>query len=434
MMLIEDWFTAVAAFAPLIFLPLLVKYFGQELHSRSHAQQEQMSELTTYVQESLAGVRLIKAYGQEKPKSDGFDSENAAYIDKSMAVVKIQSLFFPSIRFVAGFGMLAILGAAAYRITSGLMQPGELMSMIILFGMLIWPLIAAGWVINIFQRASAAVKRIDEILKTKPAIQETESTITEIPTKYDLEIRDLTFTYDGATEPALKNIDLKVPAGQTIGIVGRVGSGKSTLVNLLLRLYPVERGKIFLSGEDINDWPIDKLRETVGMVFQESFLFSETIADNIRFGALQELSDEQVIEAATKADVHKDIKDFPEKYGTELGERGINLSGGQKQRLSIARALVRNSPVLVLDDSLSAVDTHTEETILSSLRGEMDTDRTIFLISHRISTVAIADQVIVLEDGAISQRGSHEELVAAEGLYGELYQRQLLEEEVEGIA
>ncbi len=432
-MLVMDWQVTLAGLSPMIVMPLLVKRFGSDLHRHARAQQDQLAQLTTYVQESLAGIRVIKAYGQEDSSTRRFDAENNEYIAKSMKLALTQSMFFPSIRFVAGTGLLAILYIGARRIITGSMDYGTLVSMVMYFGMLVWPLVAAGWVINLFQRASAAMDRMRGIFGVESAVKDSPATETFVmPESLDIEFRNLTFTYDGAAGPALQGISLKVPAGRRLGIVGRVGSGKSTLVHLLLRLYRVPDGTVFVGGVDINDWPLAELRRAVGIVFQETFLFSESIGENIRFGALRDLSSDEAADLARMAGVHEDIAGFPMQYDTMLGERGINLSGGQKQRVSLARSLGRDADVLILDDSLSAVDTHTEERILNSLQDVMQ-DRTTLLISHRISTVAMCDEVIVLEDGAITQRGTHDELVSREGLYVELWRRQQLEEEVQTV-
>jgi ATP-binding cassette subfamily B multidrug efflux pump len=427
-----DWWVALLGLAPLALLPAAVKVFSAAMHRRFRAQQDQMGELTTLAQETFSGMRVVKAYGQEDANLARFARENQVYIDKSLRLATMQALFFPTIRLIGGIGLLVILYTGAVEIIAGRMEYGALVSLVLLFGMLVWPLIAAGWVINIFQRAAAAMERINEILTAQPRVADSATVVAaeQLPDRLDIEVRDLTFAYEGVAEPVLRNISLKIPAGNTLGIIGRIGSGKSTLVHLLLRMYPVERGRIFIGGVDINDWPLEELRRRMGIVFQENFLFSESIADNIRFGALKELSEEEIRQAARLADVDKDIAEFPKGYDTMLGERGINLSGGQKQRVCMARAFVRDPDVLILDDTLSAVDTHTEDAILESLRGIME-GRTTVLISHRISTVALADEIIVLEDGTITARGRHEELLARPGLYADLYRKQLLEEEVE---
>jgi ATP-binding cassette subfamily B multidrug efflux pump len=431
-MIALDWQTTLVGLAPMVLMPFIVKFFGAKMHGYAREQQDRLGDMTTFVQETLSGIRVIKAYSREDIYAQGFGKENDAFVTASLKYAYIQTLFFPAIRFTVGLGLLGILLVGGNRIVAGTMQIGDLVSLVLYFSMLVFPFIAAGWVINIFQRAAAALDRLNEVFKTQPMVVDVVSAVErpfQVPARLDIEITHLSFTYDGANQPALQNVSLSIPEGTRVGIVGRVGSGKSTLVHLLLRLYPVERGMIRIGGIDLNDWPLAELRRVVGIVFQETILFSDTIAENIRFGALKELAQPDVERFATIADVHKDISGFPKGYETLLGERGINLSGGQKQRVSLARTISRDSRVLILDDSLSAVDTHTEEAILREL-GEVMNQRTTFLISHRLSTVAPCDVIIVLERGSIIQQGTHEELLQQEGLYRELYDKQQLEAEV----
>ncbi|MEQ8819298.1 MAG: ABC transporter ATP-binding protein [Sumerlaeia bacterium] len=430
-----NWQVTVAGLMPLVLLPALVKIFGARLHHGYRAQQDALGDLTTYTQESLAGIRVVKAYAQEQNQERKFDAENDHYIKVSLDLAKTLAYFRPAIQLIAGSGLAIILVVGARQIMAGSLDYGDLTALLLLFGMLVWPMIAAGWVINLYQRANSAMERIAGITEAKSMVGDSPTAVSaaDLPGDLDVEFRDLTFAYPGAEEePVLKNITLKIPSGTTLGIIGRVGAGKSTLVHLLLRLYPVERGQLFLGGIDINDWPLAELRRRVAIVFQETFLFSDTLSENIRFGALSELTQEQIEDAARQANVHDDIAGFPKGYETMLGERGINLSGGQKQRTAIARALVRDSSLLILDDALSAVDTQTEEQILGHLETVM-ANRSVFLISHRISTVSMADHIIVLEDGVITAQGRHESLLAQPGLYTELHRKQLLEEEVEAI-
>jgi ATP-binding cassette subfamily B protein len=305
---------------------------------------------------------------------------------------------------------------------------GTLIAFLLLFSQLVWPLIAAGWVVNLIQRGIASMERVNMIIDAQPMVVPPAE--PRVAKDLTIELKHLTFRYDGTERDQLSDLSLVVPPGRTIGIVGPVGSGKSTLVHLLARFYPVPRGMMTIGGVDINDWPLEELRRRVGFVFQETFLFSDTIGWNIRFGASDDTAQEVVERAAHRAQVHQSIVEFPRGYDTVLGERGVNLSGGQKQRVAIARAIVKDADILVLDDSLSAVDTHTEEAILGELREYM-AGKTTFIISHRISTVALADEIIVIIDGRIAQRGSHSELISQPGLYGELHRRQLTEAAVE---
>jgi len=428
-MLLLDWKLTLVAMAPMLLLPPTVKYFGARTHKASKEQQDSFGELTTMVQENLAGIRIVKAYNQEGSQEGKFTVRNEDYIGKSLELAWLQSLFFPTIRLIVAVGYVALLLMGGYQIIQGDLKVGTLFSFLLLFASLVWPLIAAGWVVNILQRGLASLQRINAILDAEPHVKNAPDAQSPAG-PMDIEFRALTFRYDGTDRDQLADITLSVPAGRTLGIVGPIGSGKSTLVNLLARLYPVQRGMITVAGRDLTEWPLLALRRRVAFVFQETFLFSDTIGWNIRFGAGDDAPQEAVELAAKRANVHDSIIGFPKQYLTVLGERGVNLSGGQKQRVAIARALLKDAEVLVLDDSLSAVDTHTEEAILGALK-EVMAGRTTFLISHRISTVALADEIIVLEGGRITQRGTHEQLIAKPGLYGELHRKQLSEAAVE---
>ncbi len=431
-MLWLDWRLTLVCMAPMLVLTPLVRYFGTRTHRMSRLQQDSFGELTTTVQENLAGIRVVKAYRQEDFELRKFLERNDDYIDKSLELARLQAMFFPSIRLLVGFGFTVLLLYGGHRIIQGHLEVGTLLSFLLLFGMIVWPLIAAGWVINLIQRGIASLERINAILESVPSVTEPEdgAAVVVEAGPPSIELRSLTFQYEGTLWPQLKDIDLHAPPGKTVGIVGPVGAGKSTLVNLLSRFYPVPRGMIFFGGKDINDWPLSELRRRISFVFQETFLFSDTIGWNIRFGSADNTPQDLVEEAAEIAQVHSDIGDLPRNYSTVLGERGVNLSGGQRQRVAIARALMRQADILVLDDTLSAVDTHTEEAILGELRRIMER-KTTFLISHRLSTVATADEILVLDEGRIIQRGTHNELNAQPGWYSEMYSRQLSERAIE---
>lgn len=414
---------------PLPILSVAVYYFGAAIHRRFDKIQEQLSTLSAVTQEALAGVRVVRAYRQERFEIDRFRQANNEYVSRNRKLIRVQGAFFPIMGLLMGFGALLVLWLGAQDVIDGKMTVGELVAFNSYLMMLAWPMIAFGWVTNLLQRGSASWNRMLDVLTAEPAITDAgASTKLTSPEQIrgDIEFRDLTFAYGNAV--VLRNIAATLPAGTTTAIVGATGSGKSTLLNLLPRLNDPPPGTVFLDGIDVRDLPLAVLRGAIGFVPQEPFLFSATIADNIAFGVAQPQRD-AVEYAAHVARLDKDVTDFPKGYDTVVGERGITLSGGQKQRTAIARAVMIDPKILVLDDALSAVDTYTEEEILSRLGGVMRA-RTTIIVSHRVSTVRTADQILVLDEGTIVERGTHDQLVATNGLYAELYRKQLLEEEL----
>jgi ATP-binding cassette subfamily B multidrug efflux pump len=438
---------------------LAVKYFGAIIHERFERIQEAFSEISARVQENLSGVRVIKAFTQEQSEIEQFKQLNQEYIRKNLQLIRIWGTFYPMLGTLLGLGGVFVLWYGGREVIAGHITLGDFVAFSAYLGMLTWPMIALGWVINIVQRGSASMDRVSEILDSPPEIiddsirirpevsvhpirsrimsPQTSLAKVGLPTglpnaplhteiRGEIEIKNLTFAYNGV--PVLKNINLRIPPGDTYAIVGETGSGKSSLVNLLARVYEVTDGEILIDGRRIQDYPLHTLRSSIGYVPQETFLFSDTIADNIAFG-VEHPSPADVREAARLAHILSDIEEFPKQFETLIGERGVTLSGGQQQRTAIARALIRNPRILVLDDALSSVDTQTEERILSALKVIMR-DRTSLLISHRVSTVRFADQIIVLKEGSIVERGTHDELVQLDGYYADLYQKQLLEEEL----
>ncbi|HKW88283.1 MAG TPA: ABC transporter ATP-binding protein [Candidatus Acidoferrales bacterium] len=436
---------------PVPVVAVTVWYFGRVIHELQSKIQAMLATLSAKAQENLAGIRVVRAYGQEESEIRGFDAANKQYVGQNMNMIRAWSMFFPMLQLIIGFSILFVLWQGSRMVIQGRISLGALIAFYAYVGQLVFPMIALGFVTNIFQRGAASMTRLNYILDAKPDIDDAAARAEQMDEIHgEIEFRNLTFTYpttrdgnvagiasgakaggakaDDANEPVLKKINLEIPAGSTVAIVGPTGSGKSTLAALIARLWEAPEGSLFIDGKPINQWPLAELRRGIGFVPQDAFLFSETIKENIAFG-MDVVNLDEVEDAAQTASVSSDVSDFTAGYDTIVGERGITLSGGQKQRTTLARALIRDPRILILDDSFSSVDTDTEEKILQGLE-DVIRKRTTILISHRCSTVRAADQIVVLRDGEIIERGTHEELIGSGGYYAELYQKQLLEEEL----
>jgi ATP-binding cassette subfamily B multidrug efflux pump len=431
---------------PVPIVAVVVQHFGKVIHELYEKIQASLATLSAKVQENLAGVRVVRAYAQEEAEIRGFDEPNREYVSRNVKLIRTWSMFMPSLQALIGITFLIVLCIGGHLVLRGRISLGALIAFYSYLGILVWPMIALGWVTNIFQRGAASMGRLNYILAAKPQIDDRAAKVSaEQKVEGEIEFRNLTFAYPTtmaggsanaagngnrpATDGVLRNINLKIPAGSTLAIVGPTGSGKTTLAALVARLWEAPDGAVLIDGRSIREWPLDTLRRAIGYVPQDTYLFSETVGENVAFG-LPNFDLERVRAAAEVASIDGDVQEFPAKYDTMVGERGITLSGGQKQRTALARAIVRDPRILILDDSLSSVDTQTEERILSGLRGIMR-GRTTILIAHRTSTVRDADQIVVLRDGRITERGTHDELLVRGGYYADLYQKQLLEEELE---
>ncbi|HEV2856276.1 MAG TPA: ABC transporter ATP-binding protein [Thermoanaerobaculia bacterium] len=433
MLRIDVRLTGIALVAtPLVVVTTIL--FGRRIHSSFSNVQGRFSDISAKVQESLAGVRVVRAYAQEAREEEEFRRVNQEYLEGNRRLALWSTAMHPLLQMLIGFGFAAVLWYGGLLVLRGGISVGQFVSFNLFLTKLIWPVIALGWVVNLAQRGTASLVRIREILDTEPAIKDIpgHSPLADPGAVLgDVAFRGLSFSYAAGTEPVLRGIDLQAAAGQTVAVVGRTGSGKSTLLSLIPRLIDPPEGSLFVDGLDVRRVPLARLRSAIGMVPQETFLFSSTILENITLGR-PEATREEVAEAARLAGLDTDLASFPNGLDTIVGERGLTLSGGQKQRVALARALLREPRILLLDDCLSAVDTQTEEQILRNLR-TVFRGRTVFLVSHRISTVKDADLIVVLNQGRIQERGTHVQLIATGGLYAELHQRQLLEEELAAV-
>jgi ATP-binding cassette, subfamily B, multidrug efflux pump len=422
--------TAVAL-VPLALLPIAMKYFGRVIHHKAERIQEQLGTLSSMVQENLSGVRIVRAYGQESAQELEFEELNREYMVRNMALARTSAVFHPLLSLLTGLGLLAVLWFGGGQVIAGTLSVGEFIAFIFYLAMLTWPMIALGWVINLFQRGAASMGRINRILRTHPSIRDAEPAHPLSEVRGDIEFRNVWFRYPGNERWVLRDVSFRIPGGQTAAVVGRTAAGKSTLIALLTRRYDPTRGAVLIDGVPVAQLPLEQLRAAIGVVPQDAFVFSDTIANNIALSVPAGADRGARIHwAAGVAQLHDTIESFPAGYETRLGERGVNLSGGQRQRTTLARALARDPAILVLDDALSAVDTDTEKKILSRLQDVLQR-RTSIVVSHRVSAVMGADLILVLDDGRVVQQGTHEQLIRTGGVYATLLHRQLLEEDLE---
>lgn len=420
------------ALVPLPFLSAFAYWVSGFIHKYQMIIQEQYSNIAGRAQEAFSSIRLIKAFNREEYEQDRFEVESESYRKKKLKLDLVESLFHPALNLLIGVSVIIVIWQGGLMVIEGILTIGNIAEFVIYVAYLTWPVASLGYTVNLFQKSLASWERINEVLEEEIDILDNVSTDSEIvEMKGEIEFKNVSFKYPGADEYAIKNINLKIEAGQHVAFVGRTGSGKSSLIQLIPRLFDTTEGEILIDGVEIRKWPLSLLRRTIGYVPQETFLFSTTINENIGFG-LDEPPQEMIEDAAKKAQVLENILEFEKKFETMVGERGITLSGGQKQRTAIARALIKSPGILILDDSLSAVDTKTEDAILEHLRKELE-GRTTIMISHRISTVKNAEKIFYLEDGSLVESGSHNNLLSKKGRYAAMYKKQLLEEELAEI-
>ena len=427
-----DWRLALYTLLPLPILSLAVNRVGAVVHRRFMAIQKHSAVLSAHAQESLAGIRVVKSGAHEPTRHREFAAVNDRYFDLNMRLIHVQGLFHPLLYLLAGLAVVAVLYFGGGSVVSGRITLGTFVAFTLYLAMLIWPMIALGWVVSLYQRGTASLERIRQVLAARSDVADGHLVSVPSAPAGDIEIKNLTFTYPGADRAVLANCSLRIPAGKTLALIGATASGKTTLLRLLTRSYPVPHGRILIGGEDINRVPLARLRKLFGVVAQETFLFSATLAENVSFGVGRALDDDRLWELARITGIADEIAALPQGWRTIIGERGITLSGGQKQRIALARALAVDPPILALDDAFASVDTHTEEHILNCL-AEHFAGRTVLLVSHRLSTVRRAHRIAVLDDGHIVEEGTHGELLAREGAYARLAEKQALREQLEVI-